>query len=91
MKKENICKCIFISFYKGIKLKLDYYKILYKLFMNKDIKTLENIIKNINRNTKYCYNLFTPNNFYGINKSNTIISSDDNDNIIVNEKNNVKV
>ena len=126
MKNEDICKCVFNSFYKGIKLNLDYYKILnyvgtsiietaidygakdnlsivllimknlYKLFINKDIKTLENIIKNININTKDCYNLYTPNKFYGynlfeLNKANTIISSDDNDNIIVNEENNVKV
>ena len=126
MKNEDICKCVFYSFYKGIKLNLDYYKILnyvgtsiietaidygakdnlsivllimknlYKLFINKDIKTLENIIKNININTKDCYNLYTPNKFYGynlfeLNKANTIISSDDNDNIIVNEENNVKV
>jgi hypothetical protein len=126
MKNEDICKCIFNSFYKGIKLNLDYYNILsyvgtsliesainygakdnlsiillimknlYNLFINKDIKTLENIIQNLNINTEDCNSLYIPNKFYGfnlfeLNKSNTNLFSDIKENITDNEENKEKV
>ena len=125
MKNEDICKCIFNSFYKGIKLNLDYYNILsyvgtsliesainygakdnlsiillimknlYNLFINKDIKTLENIIQNLNINTEDCNSLYIPNKFYGfnlfeLNKSNTNLFSDIKENITDNEENKEK-
>ncbi len=126
MKNEDISKCIFNSFYKGIKLNLDYYNILsyvgtsliesainygakdnlsiillimknlYNLFINKDIKTLENIIQNLNVNTEDCNSLYIPNKFYGfnlfeLNKSNSNLFSVIKENITDNEENKEKI
>ena len=71
-------------------------KNLYNLFINKDIKTLENIIQNLNINTEDCNSLYIPNKFYGfnlfeLNKSNTNLFSDIKENITDNEENKEKV
>ena len=93
---SNICKSIIeLVIDKGAKDNLSIIILimenLYNIILNKDNKTLEKIIKEINIKTEDCNDLFIPNKFFGVEtfeKNKSIKSQIDNKVIIQNNKNN---
>ena len=93
---SNICKSIIeLVIDKGSKDNLSIIILimenLYNIILNKDTKTLEKIIKEINIKIDDCNDLFIPNKFFGVDsfeRNKSIKSQNDNNIIIQNNTNN---